>query len=220
MQASTAERTEVFTKLLKLIELAAQSQTVPVADATHAPIASPSVVTQTSSSAPVSPVPEPAPERRSEPTLDIAPPPSAPELPSLPQTVSQSDLTPDPMPDPTPDLTPESISAIVRCTAARNQAHAEAFAHSQPRYTADQAGAKAFRDAMPPLLGADNIREFIACVAHGMLIGVIENKDATKFLYAAQVAFSAQNRTEPKRTPKSAVKATQNNEQSGRCLTF
>jgi hypothetical protein len=64
---------------------------------------------------------------------------------------------------------------------------------------------------MPPLLGAENIRDFIACVAHGMLIGVIENKDATKLLYAAQVAFSAQSRTEPKRIPKSAVKATGNN---------
>jgi hypothetical protein len=64
---------------------------------------------------------------------------------------------------------------------------------------------------MPPLLGAENIREFIACVAHGMLIGAIENKDATRLLYAAQVAFSAQSRAEPKRTPKSAAMATENN---------
>ena len=61
---------------------------------------------------------------------------------------------------------------------------------------------------MPPLLGAENIRDFIACVAHGMLIGTIENKDATKLLYAAQVAYLALNRPNPKRTPKSAAEVT------------
>jgi hypothetical protein len=115
------------------------------------------------------------------------------------------------VPEPVPAPAPELISAIARCTAARNKARSDALARSQPRYTADEAGAKAFRSAMPPLLGADNIRDFIACVAHGILINVIENKDATKLLYAAQVAFAAQSRTEPKRTPESAAKATGNN---------
>jgi hypothetical protein len=210
VQASTAEKTEIYTKLLKLIELApqrqpqcqTQSQTVPVAAATHAPITSPSAITQTPSSVPASPAPEAAPE----PIPEIAPPPSASELSLLPQTASQ--LNPEPAPV---APVPEPISAVARCSAARNKARSDAFARSQPRYTADQEGANAFRSAMPPLLGADNIREFIACVAHGMLIGIIENKDATKLLYAAQVAFSAQTRTEPKRTPKSAAKATENN---------
>jgi hypothetical protein len=189
VQASTAERTELYTRLLKLIELAAQrqsqprpqSQAGPVAP-TQSPIASPP---EAPSSAPASPAPEPAAEPLPETHPEITQPPSAP--------------------------TPEPISAIARCVAARNKARSDAFARSQPRYTADQEGASAFRSAMPPLLGADNIRDFIACVAHGMLIGVIENKDATKLLYAAQVAFSAQSRTEPKRTAKSASKAAENN---------
>jgi hypothetical protein len=195
VQASTAEKTEIFTKLLKLIELAPQCQsqyeTDPIAAATHAPIASPPALTQALSSAPASPA--------SEPTHEIAPPPSAPEPPSLSQTASQSDSVPEP------------ISAVARCTAARTKARSDALARSQSRYTADDAGAKAFRSAMPPLLGAENIREFIACVAHGMLIEVIGDRAATKLLYAAQVAFSAQNRTEPKRTPKSAAIASENN---------
>lgn len=33
---------------------------------------------------------------------------------------------------------------------------------------------EAYRCAMPLLLGYDNIRDFIACTAHGMLIGAIE----------------------------------------------
>ena len=203
MPAITAEKAEVFTKLLKLIELAGQRQsqpqteTGPVAAAT--PIASPSEITPGPSSVSANPAPEPTPE--------IAPALSATELPNLPQTASQ----PDPVPDPVPAPVSEPISAVARCTAARNKARSDAFARSQPRYTADQEGANAFRRAMPPLLGADNIRDFIACVAHGMLIGIIENKDATKLLYAAQVAFAAQSRTEPKRTPKSAAKATENN---------
>ena len=205
MQASTPEQTEIFTKLLKLIELAPQyqrqSQTGPVAAATHEPIASPSGFAQAPSSASASPTPEPAPE----PVPEIATPPS--ELPNLPQTASQ----PDPVPDLIAAPAPEPISAVARCTAARNKARSDAFARSQPRYTADEAGANAFRNAMPPLLGTVNIREFIACVAHGMLIGVIENKDATKLLYAAQVAFSAQERTEPKRAPQSAAKTAENN---------
>ena len=209
MQASTAERTEIYTQLLKLIELAPQRQ----ADlaATHAPVASPSESTQSPSLAPPSPAPKPAPEPAPATTPEIASPPSAPELPSLPQTASQPNLEPAPVPNPVPAPAPEPISAIARCSAARNQARSDALARSQSRYTADEAGAKAFRRAMPPLLGADNIRDFIACVAHGMLIGVIENKDATKLLYAAQVAFAAQTRTEPTRIPKSAAKVTENN---------
>ena len=101
-----------------------------------------------------------------------------------------------------PAPAPEPISAVARCIAARNEARSDAFARSEPRFAINDAGADAFRSAMPPLLGAENIRDFIACVTQGMLIGVIENKDATKLLYAAQVAFSAQGRTEPVRTPK------------------
>jgi hypothetical protein len=49
----------------------------------------------------------------------------------------------------------------------------------------------AYGNAMPRLTGADNIRDFIACVAHGMIIGVIPSSEGSRLLYAAQVAYSA-----------------------------
>jgi hypothetical protein len=195
VRASTAETTEVLNELLKFIGSAPQRQTASVAAGTHGPTASPSAATQVPS-VPASPAPKPAPK----PASEIAPSPSAPEPMKLPQTPGQ--------PAPVPDPAPEPISTVARCTTAYNKARSASFTRSTSHYDADQAGAKAFRGAMPSLLGGENIRDFIACVAHGMLIGAIENNDATKLLYAAQVAFSAQNRTEPKRTPKSAAKVT------------
>jgi hypothetical protein len=35
------------------------------------------------------------------------------------------------------------------------------------------AGHKAFQKSLPPLTGPENIQNFIACIAHGMLIGAI-----------------------------------------------
>jgi hypothetical protein len=55
------------------------------------------------------------------------------------------------------------------------------------------AGHKAFQKSLPPLTGPENIQNFIACVAHGMLIGAILGSDAARLLYAAQVAMSAVN---------------------------
>lgn len=62
--------------------------------------------------------------------------------------------------------------------------------------TRDSIGARvtaneAYRAAMPPLTGADNIRDFIACVAQGVLLRTIRECDAPRLLYAAQVAISA-----------------------------
>jgi hypothetical protein len=51
-------------------------------------------------------------------------------------------------------------------------------------------GAEAYRKALPPLHGNRNIRDFVACIAHGVLINVIPISCATKLLYAAQVAHS------------------------------
>ena len=53
---------------------------------------------------------------------------------------------------------------------------------------------KAYREALPPLRGAENISDFIACVAHGMALDVFDTKEASKMLYAAQVAASAGSR--------------------------
>jgi hypothetical protein len=46
---------------------------------------------------------------------------------------------------------------------------------------------------LPTLSGLEGIRNFIACVAHGMAIGAIEGGAATRLLCAAQVAKSLLN---------------------------
>jgi hypothetical protein len=47
---------------------------------------------------------------------------------------------------------------------------------------------------LPPLSGFENIRDFIACVAHAMLIGAIMDNLGTKLLYAAQIALTTVRR--------------------------
>ena len=56
---------------------------------------------------------------------------------------------------------------------------------------AREAGCLGYRSCMPKLSGPDNIRDFIACVAHGMSTGIIPCSEGTRLLYAAQVAHSA-----------------------------
>jgi hypothetical protein len=59
---------------------------------------------------------------------------------------------------------------------------------------------RAYQQALPPLIGLENIQNFIACVAHGMLMGSILHRHGTTLLYAAQVAKSTANSagTQPK----------------------
>jgi hypothetical protein len=47
---------------------------------------------------------------------------------------------------------------------------------------------------MPELVGYENIRDFIACVGHGMVIGCVTAFQAGKLRYAAQIALSALGR--------------------------
>ena len=66
-------------------------------------------------------------------------------------------------------------------------------------------GYSAYRSAMPPLTGPENIRDFIACTAHGMLIEAIDGPDAARLLYAAQIANGTlrHTRTSAKSVPTS-----------------
>jgi hypothetical protein len=65
--------------------------------------------------------------------------------------------------------------------------------------TAASKAAEAYRAALPPLTTGDNCRDFIACVAHGILLGAIDDKNAGKLLYAAQVAIVANSADEKSR---------------------
>ena len=80
--------------------------------------------------------------------------------------------------------------AVALCCETRNRVYLEQKAKHRDEFDANCAANKAFRDAMPPLSGYENICNFVACVAHGILTGSIEGKNGTKLLYAAQVALS------------------------------
>jgi hypothetical protein len=47
---------------------------------------------------------------------------------------------------------------------------------------------KAFRLNLPALDSVEVVRDFIACVAQGMLLGAITGADGTRLVNAAQVA--------------------------------
>jgi hypothetical protein len=86
---------------------------------------------------------------------------------------------------------PAPTSAVQRCCEAFHHTTAAELAKGTDDYTARKLASHAFRNAMPFLTGYANIRDFIACVAHGILLEAIDSKLGAKLLYAAQVALGA-----------------------------
>ncbi|MDR3773264.1 MAG: hypothetical protein P4L26_07950 [Terracidiphilus sp.] len=61
---------------------------------------------------------------------------------------------------------------------------------------------KAYCNAMPMLVGYEGARDFIACAAHGILIGAIPREKGGQLLSAARVALAAiQREREPPKPP-------------------
>jgi hypothetical protein len=52
----------------------------------------------------------------------------------------------------------------------------------------------AYCNAMPMLAGQDGVRDFLACVAHGILIGAIPKEKSGHLLAAARVTLAASQR--------------------------
>jgi hypothetical protein len=78
--------------------------------------------------------------------------------------------------------------AVAHCCNAHADAVKAAREQRLNSYSASQATCAAYRQALPPLCGQENIRNFIACVAHGILIDAIGDSTGARLLYAAQVA--------------------------------
>jgi hypothetical protein len=87
------------------------------------------------------------------------------------------------------DQPAETNPVVFRCCEAWKNAYDAAFRKSQDDDVARFIAQKAFADAMPPVLGLRNTRDFIACVAHRSASHMVSSKHATRLLYAAQVAF-------------------------------
>jgi hypothetical protein len=77
---------------------------------------------------------------------------------------------------------------IANCFSIWQRVYKAEIAKGEHYSHAHRKASLAYRRAMPPLSGHENIRDFIACVAYGLLIGAIEEKSGSKLLYAAQVA--------------------------------
>jgi hypothetical protein len=81
-------------------------------------------------------------------------------------------------------------AAIRRCDAAWRRAFNACMEDDDNEYIAADQASEAFRNAMPLLDGYDGVRNFIACVAHGILIDAIPREKGGQLLYAAQVAMA------------------------------
>ncbi len=95
-----------------------------------------------------------------------------------------------------PDPAPRN-PAVIRCCQAWQSSIEDSRAKKMDRFDAQDRATAAYRNAMPDLSGYENIRDFVACIGHGMLIGAFDGIEGPKFLYAAQVAIGAL-RHEPK----------------------
>jgi hypothetical protein len=93
--------------------------------------------------------------------------------------------------------------AVARCVWAWIRARKAERAKGSDRYDTKKAADSAYLDALPPLSGDENIRDFIAWVTQAMLADIIMESSGSKLLYAAQVAYMT-SRGQSK-APKSAV---------------
>ena len=98
-------------------------------------------------------------------------------------------------------------AALRRCCSAWQRAFDEYMKEveeddscSLSKLIAAREAAPAYCNAMPVLEGHDGVRDFIACTAHGVLIGAISPQRSGQLLYAAQIALSALQ-AQPKATP-------------------
>jgi hypothetical protein len=85
---------------------------------------------------------------------------------------------------------PARTPAVQRCVDARDRSLQQSKANNVSSYDIQKFAAEAYCAAMPDLSGYENIRDFIACTSYGMVNGLIDAIEGSKFLYAAQVASS------------------------------
>jgi hypothetical protein len=102
---------------------------------------------------------------------------------------------------PQPATEPTENHAVARCCAASKKAYDAAQVNGRSRYDCSEVAKDAYRAAMPPLSSPENIRDFVACIAQGILLEIIPRDQTTRLLYAAQVAISAHRKPSAPRKP-------------------
>jgi hypothetical protein len=93
--------------------------------------------------------------------------------------------------------------AVDLCDQMFAESAQQALKEGKSPQVAKAQGKVAFCATLPKLAGADNIRDFIACIIHGMAIGIIPGNEGTRLLYGAQVAHMARTKRPKKRNKSS-----------------
>jgi hypothetical protein len=75
----------------------------------------------------------------------------------------------------TSPLPPTRNAAVQRCCQTRERSFVDSRANRVSSYDTRQGAIDAYRNAMPHLSDFENICDFIACTAHGMIIGAIDS---------------------------------------------
>jgi len=83
---------------------------------------------------------------------------------------------------------PARTPAVQRCCEARDRFIRQSRQKNRDSYKTSEAAAEAYCPAMPDLSGFENIRDFVACTSYGIVSGLIDAIEGSKFLYAAQIA--------------------------------
>jgi hypothetical protein len=96
------------------------------------------------------------------------------------------------------------IPAVARCCESWQRAWDAEIKVNKHEHFAGLAAGVAYRKVLPPLSDTESIRDFVACVAQGLLLQAIEEKAVGKLIYAAQVALSAASRHPKTKTPDAA----------------
>jgi hypothetical protein len=107
----------------------------------------------------------------------------------LDQLISAVSAVPKPQ-SPNPSSPAATNPAVARCCQAYAHVLKAAMQQGMSQYAASSSAERAYREAMPPLSGPTNVRDFVACVTHAMLINAINGPEGTRLLYAAQVAHN------------------------------
>jgi hypothetical protein len=92
---------------------------------------------------------------------------------------------------------PSDNPAVSRCIRAWNRAYRKKLDNldeDEGEFEAREAGKKYYLRAMPPLVGLENICDFIACVTYAQLAEVLRPNEAENLFSAAKVALSALRR--------------------------
>jgi hypothetical protein len=97
------------------------------------------------------------------------------------------------------DLLPTPALNVKRCMLAMAKASAYADAKAMEEDEKRDLAQQAYKMHLPALDGRAGITANIACIAHGVAIGIIDGTQGSKLLYAAQVALGITREAKPTR---------------------